>query len=80
MCFKWLSAMGVQCQLKLCVSENWFQLLEPGQLWVSWPVVAVTGASGVSAPGVSGGLQPPAPGAEVVCVSPNHLLREGVRE
>ena len=35
--------------------------------------VSVAGASGVSAPGGSGGLQTPAPGEEVVCVFPNHL-------
>ena len=40
---------------------------------VSGVPASAAGASGVSAPGGSGGLQPPAPGEEVVCVFPNHL-------
>jgi len=46
------------------------QLLEPGRVWVSQLEVAAAGASGVSvsAPGVGGGLQLPAPGIGTVCV------------
>lgn len=45
-------------------------LLEPSRLWVSQPVVAAVGTSGVSvsAPGLGGGLQLRAPGMGTVCV------------
>lgn len=58
------------------------QLLEPSQVWVSQPVVAAAGASGVSvsAPGVWVGIFSCQLLGQEQCVSPEQLLGDGVRK